>query len=83
VSPSERYALVPDENVSSVHVCLIQLQNKSQPKHLTELLIVEYYHYIDRYFYPQVHKSGEGTSRGNGADVNVPENDVKRMCVRS
>jgi hypothetical protein len=44
VSPSERYALVPDENVP---------------------------------------KSGEGTARGNGADVNVPENDVKRMRVRS
>jgi Na+/H+ antiporter NhaC len=40
VSPSERYALVPDENASSVHVCLIQLQNKLQPKHLTELLFV-------------------------------------------
>ncbi|KAK3144729.1 hypothetical protein QOZ80_4AG0317040 [Eleusine coracana subsp. coracana] len=44
VSPSERYALVPDENVP---------------------------------------KSGEGTARGNGADVNVPENDVKRMRVQS
>jgi len=44
VSPSERYAIVPDENVP---------------------------------------KSGEGTARGNGADANVPENDVKRMRVQS
>ncbi|OEL29951.1 Ultraviolet-B receptor UVR8 [Dichanthelium oligosanthes] len=44
VSPSERYAIVPDENVP---------------------------------------KSGEGTTRGNGADANVPENDVKRMRVQS
>ncbi|KAG2572219.1 ultraviolet-B receptor UVR8-like [Panicum virgatum] len=44
VSPSERYAIVPDENVP---------------------------------------KSGEGTVRGNGADANVPENDVKRMRVQS
>uniref|UniRef100_J3LY24 RCC1-like domain-containing protein n=1 Tax=Oryza brachyantha TaxID=4533 RepID=J3LY24_ORYBR len=44
VSPSERYAIVPDEKVPN---------------------------------------SGEGTARGNGADANVPENDVKRMRVHS
>ncbi|KAF8772726.1 hypothetical protein HU200_005445 [Digitaria exilis] len=44
VSPSKRYAIVPDENVP---------------------------------------KSGEGTARGNGADANVPENDVKRMRMQS
>uniref|UniRef100_A0A0E0DEH5 RCC1-like domain-containing protein n=1 Tax=Oryza meridionalis TaxID=40149 RepID=A0A0E0DEH5_9ORYZ len=44
VSPSERYAIVPDEKVPN---------------------------------------SGEGASRGNGADANVPENDVKRMRMHS